>query len=106
MNDGETAERRIMIQKTPDREKSYQIGASSFTKTEWNRFLTEFDDIQETIRELMREKHAKREAERLEQDRLEEERLDRELDKELYDKEKLNDELRMHYNIMTGATVR
>lgn len=56
-------------------EESFQIGANSFTQAQWDRLLLEFDDIQDTIKELMREEHAKRQAQSLEQDRLEKKRL-------------------------------
>lgn len=46
-------------------EPSFQIGARSFTEKEWDEFLEKFDAVEEAIRELMREEHAKRAAEQL-----------------------------------------
>ncbi len=44
-------------------EPTYQIGAQSFTEKEWDKFLEKFDSIEETIRELIREEQARKEAE-------------------------------------------
>lgn len=46
-------------------EATYQIGAQSFTEKEWEKFLEQFDSIEEAIRELMRERHAKEEEEQI-----------------------------------------
>ncbi|MDE7313704.1 MAG: hypothetical protein K2N87_19115 [Eubacterium sp.] len=56
--------------KSGDTEPSFQIGAISFTEKEWNKFLEEFDAIQDAIRELMREEQEKKEAERLKKELL------------------------------------
>ena len=36
------------------------IGGSSFTEKEWDKLLSEVDDITEEMREVMREEHQKR----------------------------------------------
>ena len=46
--------------KNGDTEESYQIGGSSFTEKEWDKLLSEVDDITEEMREAMREEHQKR----------------------------------------------
>lgn len=48
-------------------EPSYQIGSQSFTEKEWDNFLKKFDEAEDTIRELMREEHAKRAEKQLKQ---------------------------------------
>ncbi len=52
-------------------EPSYQIGSQSFTEKEWDNFLKKFDEVEDTIRELMREEHAKRAEKRLKQQQAE-----------------------------------
>ena len=49
--------------KNGDTEESFQIGGSSFTEKEWDKLLSEVDDITEEMREAMREEHEKRFAE-------------------------------------------
>ncbi len=44
-------------------EVAYPIGAEFFTEEEWDKLLEKVDSIEETLRELMREAHAKREKE-------------------------------------------
>lgn len=56
--------------KNNETEEKFQIGANSFTEKEWNKLLEEFDNIQETIRELMREEHEKRQAKQAEREEL------------------------------------
>lgn len=46
-------------------EPSYQIGSRSFTEKDWKNFLKKFDSVQDAIRKLMREEHAKRAAKKL-----------------------------------------
>ena len=53
--------------KNGDTEESFQIGGSSFTEKEWDKLLSEVDDITEEMREAMREKHQKRFAKNLEE---------------------------------------
>lgn len=48
-----------------DTEPTFQIGSLSLTEKEWNKFLEEFDAVQDAIREMMREEQEKKEAERL-----------------------------------------
>lgn len=53
--------------KNGDIEESFQIGGSSFTEKEWDKLLSEVDDITEEMREAMREEHQKRFAETVEE---------------------------------------
>jgi len=53
--------------KNGDTEQAFQIGGSSFTEKEWDKMLSEVDDILEEIREAMREEHQKRFEEALEE---------------------------------------
>ena len=46
--------------KNGDTEETFQIGGSSFTEKEWDKLLSEVDDIMDEIREAMREEHQKR----------------------------------------------
>ena len=46
--------------KNGDTEESFQIGGSSFTEKEWDKLLSEVDDITEEMREAMREEYRKR----------------------------------------------
>lgn len=75
-----------------DIEESFAIGANSFTQKEWNKLLAEFDDIQDTIRKLMREEHEKREAKRLEKEILGENALVSEYTKCSYPAQNAGDE--------------
>ena len=52
-------------------EPKFQIGALSLSQKEWNKFLEEYDEIQDIIREMMREEQEKREAECLQKEILE-----------------------------------
>lgn len=36
---------------------SYQIGAQSFTEREWNKLIDEYDEAQDKLKMLMRERH-------------------------------------------------
>ncbi|MBQ8821768.1 MAG: hypothetical protein IJZ82_03940 [Lachnospiraceae bacterium] len=47
-------------------EEAYQIGSQSFTEDEWDKFLENFDSIQEVLKELMRERLEKKKEEALE----------------------------------------
>lgn len=49
--------------KNGDTEESFQIGNSSFTIKEWKDFLEKFDDIEDAIKELMKEEQEKRDEE-------------------------------------------
>jgi len=53
--------------KNGDTEVSFQIGGSSFTEKEWDKLLSEVDDITEEMWEAMREEHQKRFAKNLEE---------------------------------------
>ena len=53
--------------KNGDTEESFQIGGNSFTEKEWDKLLSEVDDITEEMRETMREEHQKRFAETVEE---------------------------------------
>lgn len=41
-------------------EKSVAIGAGSYTKSEWSKFLKDFDDAQDMIKQQIREEITKR----------------------------------------------
>ncbi len=53
--------------KNGDTEESFQIGGSSFTEEEWDKLLSEVDDITEEMREAMREEYQKRLEEAIEE---------------------------------------
>ena len=53
--------------KNGETEESFQIGGSSFTEKEWDKLLSEVDDITEEMREAMREEHENRFAEAVEE---------------------------------------
>jgi len=52
--------------KNGETEASYQIGANSYTESQWDKVLENFDDVTEEMRELMREEYEKRYEEELE----------------------------------------
>jgi len=56
----ERMEEIFVLVQNGDTEPSFQIGGSSFTIKEWEEFLQRFDDVQDAIKELMREKAEKR----------------------------------------------
>ena len=45
-----------------DDQVSYKIGAQSFTEREWNKLMDEYDDAQDKLKKLMRERHAEQDA--------------------------------------------
>ena len=45
-----------------DDQVSYQIGAQSFTEREWDKLMDEYDDAQDKLKKLMRERHAEQDA--------------------------------------------
>ena len=51
--------------KNGDTEETFQIGGRAYTLKEWDEMLEKFDEIQEIIRELMREEKEKQEEEEL-----------------------------------------
>ena len=53
--------------KNGDTEESFQIGGSTFTEKEWDKLLSEVDDITEEMREAMREEHENRFAEAMDE---------------------------------------
>ena len=57
--------------KNGDTEESFQIGGSYFTEKEWDKLLSEVDDITEEMREAMREEYRKRLEEAIEETSLE-----------------------------------
>lgn len=56
-----------VVQKRMDTEKdletSFQIGASSFTLKEWDRFLEKFDSAEETVEKAIQEEIEKKKKE-------------------------------------------
>ncbi len=59
----------VLIQ-NGDAEASFQIGSSSFTIKEWEEFLKKFDDVEDALKELVKEELEKRteEVERVERE--------------------------------------
>ena len=41
---------------------SYQIGAQSFTEREWNKLIDEYDEAQDRLKMLMRERHTEQDV--------------------------------------------
>lgn len=70
--------------KKGETQKSYQIGSQSFTEDEWDKFLENFDSMQEVLKELIRERLEKKEEELLEKKREDKIREDKELEEEAY----------------------
>lgn len=52
--------------KKGETETSFQIGASSFTMKEWDRFLEKFDSAEETVKKAIQEEIEKKKKESLE----------------------------------------
>ena len=59
-----------------------QIGARAYTDKEWDAFLKKFDSVQNTVKELMRERHDKLEKEKINRERINKEKLEEKLDEE------------------------
>lgn len=77
-----------------------KIGASEFTEKEWDRFLENYDELQEDIREAMRVEHEKRLKESQEEEKIQKEILEEIKEKERIQREEvlekfLNDEIDM-----------
>lgn len=51
--------------KKGEAETSFQIGASSFTLKEWDRFLEKFDSAEETVEKAIQEEIEKKKKERV-----------------------------------------
>lgn len=68
MSQGAAGNRGI---RSAEEEAAYQIGAQSFTEDEWDELLEKFDATEDTIRRLMRERHAKEAEKRLKKELLE-----------------------------------
>ncbi len=64
-------------------DETYQIGSRSYTVDEWDRFLENFDSIQEVLKELMRERLEKKEEEALKKEREDKIQEKEELEEEL-----------------------
>ena len=64
--------------KNGDTEVSYQIGASSFTEREWDEIIEKYDDIQEELKEMMREEREKMEAKEIIKEKEKRDRLNNE----------------------------
>ncbi len=78
-------------------QKSYQIGAQSFTEREWNKLLDEYDYVQDELKKLMRERHTeqyekKQEKNELEEDKYKEDMIKKQIEKLLEDKNRLMQE--------------
>lgn len=86
--------------KERETEETFQIGAQTFTVEEWKEFLDKFDSMQEVLKVLMKERHAKLEAEREERekrmDEIEEKEQEEEYLQKLWDK-KIYFERKFHH---------
>ncbi len=78
-------------------ETTYQIGSQSFTEDEWDKFLENFDSIQEVLKELMEERLEKKEEEALEKE-LEERKEVTEMEVVSFPESGIS----LHYNRNTG----
>ena len=70
-------------------EESVAIGAGSYTKSEWSKFLKDFDDAQDMIKQQIREEITKRVEK---QEEIEDEKFEKDIDKDIQDKKKLEKE--------------
>lgn len=78
--------KRMDVVNGEEENEPVQIGARSFTDKEWKDFLKKFDAVQDTVRELMKERHDKLEKEKLKNKELNKEKL-----KEMLDDKKLKE---------------
>ena len=69
-------------------EESVAIGAGSYTKSEWSKFLKDFDDAQDMIKQQIREEITKR----VEKQEKIEEIEDEKFEKDIQDKKELEKE--------------
>ena len=65
-------------------EESVAIGAGSYTKSEWSKFLKDFDDAQDMIKQQIREEITKRVEKQ--------EKFEKDIDKDIQDKKELEKE--------------
>lgn len=52
-------------------EPTYQIGAQSFTEKEWDKLMSDYDAMQDAIKELMRDRHEERKEKLEKQEQIE-----------------------------------
>ena len=74
-------------------EESVAIGAGSYTKSEWSKFLKDFDDAQDMIKQQIREEITKRVEKQEKIEEIEDEKFDKDIDKDIQDKKELEKEL-------------
>lgn len=73
-------------------EESVAIGAGSYTKSEWSKFLKDFDDAQDMIKQQIREEITKRVEKQEKIEEIEDEKFERDMDKDIQDKKELEKE--------------
>ena len=73
-------------------EESVAIGAGSYTKSEWSKFLKDFDDAQDMIKQQIREEITKRVEKREKIEEIEDEKFEKDIDKDIQDKKELEKE--------------
>ena len=70
-------------------EESVAIGAGSYTKSEWSKFLKDFDDAQDMIKQQIREEITKRVEKQEKIEEIEDEKFEKDIDKDIQDKKEL-----------------
>jgi hypothetical protein len=73
-------------------EESVAIGAGSYTKSEWSKFLKDFDDAQDMIKQQIREEITKRVEKQEKIEEIEDEKFEKDIDKDIQDKKELEKE--------------
>ena len=61
-------------------EESVAIGAGSYTKSEWSKFLKDFDDAQDMIKQQIREEITKRVEKQEKIEEIEDEKFEKDID--------------------------
>ena len=64
-------------------EESVAIGAGSYTKSEWSKFLKDFDDAQDMIKQQIREEITKRVEKQEKIEEIEDEKFEKDIDKDI-----------------------
>ena len=70
-------------------EESVAIGAGSYTKSEWSKFLKDFDDAQDMIKQQIREEITKRVEKQEKIEEIEDEKFEKDIDKDIQDKKRM-----------------
>ena len=66
--------------------------AGSYTKSEWSKFLKDFDDAQDMIKQQIREEITKRVEKQEKIEEIEDEKFEKDIDKDIQDKKELEKE--------------